>query len=87
MASCRVSKEGSSKLQDKWSDLLDGYPTIEELEGEEVFGTIRSQLTIFCGMNAAPPPRPLLRLLRVVGRWRRQPQGQQARVTAVEAEV
>ena len=31
---------------------------IEEREGEEVFDTIRSQLTICCGMNAAPPPPP-----------------------------
>ena len=56
--SCQVAKEGSSKLQDKWSDFLDDYPTVEELEGEEVFGTIRSQVTICCGMNAAPPPPP-----------------------------
>ena len=58
VVSCRVAKEGSSKLQDKWSDLLDDYPTVEELEGEEVFGTIRSQVMICCGMNAAPPPPP-----------------------------
>ena len=25
--SCRVAKEGSLKLQDKWSDFLDDYPT------------------------------------------------------------
>ena len=58
MVSCRVAKEGSQKLQDKWSDFLDDYPTIEELEGDEVFDTIRSQVTICCGMNAAPPPPP-----------------------------
>ena len=58
MVSCRVAKEGPSKLQGKWSDFLDDYPTIEELEGEEVFGTIRSQVTICCGMNAAPPLPP-----------------------------
>ena len=52
------TKEGSSKLQDKWSDFLGGYPTIEELEGEKVSGTIHSQVTICCGMNAAPPPPP-----------------------------
>ena len=51
---CRVAKERSSKLQDKWYDFLDDYPTIEELEGEEVFGTIRSQVPICYGMvNAA----------------------------------
>ena len=32
LVSCRVAKEGSSKLQDKWSDFLDDYPTVEELE-------------------------------------------------------
>ena len=58
VVACRVAKEGSSKLQDKWSDFLDDYPTVEELEGEDVFGTIRSKLTICCGMNAAPPPPP-----------------------------
>ena len=58
VVSCRVAKEGSSKLQDKWSDFLGDYPTVEELEGEEVFGTIRSQMTICCGMNAAPPQPP-----------------------------
>ena len=49
VVSCRVAKEGSSKLQDKWSGFLDDYPTAEELEGEEVFDTIRSQVTICCG--------------------------------------
>ena len=58
VVSCRVAKEGSSKLQDKWSDFLDEYPTVEELEGDEAFGTIRSQVTICCGMNAAPPQPP-----------------------------
>ena len=52
LVSCRVAKGGSQKLQDNWSDFLGGYPTVEELEGEEVFGTIRSQVTICCGMNA-----------------------------------
>ena len=37
---------------------LDDDPTIEELEGQEVFDTIRSQVTICCGMNAAAPPPP-----------------------------
>lgn len=58
VVSCRVAKEGSQKLQDKWSDFLDDYPTIEELEGDDVFDTIRSQVTICCGMNAAPPQPP-----------------------------
>ena len=58
VVSCRVAKEGSQKLQDKWSDFLDDYPTVEELEGDEVFDTIRSQVTIYCGMNAAPPQPP-----------------------------
>ena len=31
VVSCRVAKEGSSKLQDKWSDFLENYPTVEEL--------------------------------------------------------
>ena len=53
VVSCRVAKEGSQKLQDKWTDFLDDYPTVEELEGDDVFGTIRSQVTICCGMNAA----------------------------------
>ena len=86
VVSCRVAKEGSSKLQDKWSDFLDDYPAVEELEGDQVFGTIRSQVTICCGMNAAPQRRLSLRL-RVVGRVRRQPQVHRARVAAVEAEV
>ena len=34
VVSCRVAKEGSSKLQDKWSDFLDDYHTVEELEGD-----------------------------------------------------
>ena len=58
VVSCRIAKEGSQKLQDKWSDYLDDYPTVEELEGDEVFDTIRSQVTIECGMNAAPPQPP-----------------------------
>ena len=35
VVSCRVAKEGSRKLQGKWSDFLDDYPTVEELEGTE----------------------------------------------------
>ena len=38
VVSCRVAKEGSQKLQDKWSDFLYDYPTVEELEGDEAFG-------------------------------------------------
>ena len=81
--SCRVSKEGSSKPQDKWSDFLDDYPTIEELKSKEAFGTIRSQVTI----AAAWMQRRLCLRLRVVGQWRWQPQVQRARVAAAEAEV
>ena len=58
VVSCRVAKEGSQKLQDKWTDFLDDYPTVEELEGDDVFDTIRAQVTICCGMNAAPPLPP-----------------------------
>ena len=36
VVSCRVAKEGSQKLQDKRSDFLDDYPTVEELEGDDV---------------------------------------------------
>ena len=32
VVSCRVGKEGSQKLQGKWSDFLDDYHTVEELE-------------------------------------------------------
>ena len=62
VVSCRVAKEGSQKLQDKWTgkwtDFLGDYPTVEELEGDDVFDIIRSQVTICCGMNAAPPQPP-----------------------------
>ena len=36
VVSCRVAKEGSQKLQDKWTDLPDDDPTVEELEGDDV---------------------------------------------------
>ena len=55
MPSCKGGLTETSRQVDRF---LDDYPTVEELEGDGVFGTIRSQVTICCGMNAAPPPPP-----------------------------
>ena len=33
VVSCRVAKEGSQKLQDKWTDFLDDYPSSPSAPG------------------------------------------------------